>query len=187
MRVYVVRHGESETNRDQKWTGWFDAPLTDKGRADAQKAAEFLKDISFDKIYSSDLSRAVETAKIAVPNCAVETSLLLREIDVGSLANEGNSHLTSEQRYQIAENGFADFGGETRAQIRERVKDALKLFENLDCETIGVFTHAGWMTTMLDVVLGVDIPKGHVKCKNCTIAIYEYKGTKWLLDSWVNL
>ena len=187
MRIYVVRHGESETNRDQKWTGWFDAPLTDKGRADAQKAAEFLKDISFDKIYSSDLSRAIETAKIVVPDCEPELSSLLREIDVGALAGNSNSHLTSKQRYKIVDSGFAEFGGESRAQIKERAKQALKLFETLDCENVGVFTHAGWMSTVLDVIVGVNIPRGHIKCNNCTVAICEFTGEKWLLESWINL
>ena len=32
MRVYIVRHGESQNNKDKLWTGWYDAPLTEKGR-----------------------------------------------------------------------------------------------------------------------------------------------------------
>lgn len=43
MKVYVVRHGESETNHMKKWTGWFDAPLTEKGRDDARGQGNFLK------------------------------------------------------------------------------------------------------------------------------------------------
>lgn len=62
MRVYVIRHGESETNLNKKWTGWLDVHLTDKGKDDAKKAGDFLKNIAFEKIYASDLSRAVETA-----------------------------------------------------------------------------------------------------------------------------
>ena len=55
MYVYVIRHGESETNKAKKWTGWLDVHLTDKGKDDAKKAGNFLKRISFDKIlYLSD-------------------------------------------------------------------------------------------------------------------------------------
>ena len=43
MRVYVIRHGESETNKAKKWTGWLDVHLTDKGKDDANKAGNFLK------------------------------------------------------------------------------------------------------------------------------------------------
>ena len=57
MRLYVIRHGESENNLKKCWTGWYDAPLTEKGRQDARKAGTFLQGITFDKIYASDLSR----------------------------------------------------------------------------------------------------------------------------------
>ena len=50
MRVYVIRHGESESNRDGVWTGWIDAPLTEKGRVDAAAVGIILSGVSFDKI-----------------------------------------------------------------------------------------------------------------------------------------
>ena len=103
MYVYVIRHGESESNRDGLWTGWLDAPLTDHGRADAKRAGEFLANISFDRIVSSDLSRAKETAEIAVPGANYETSALLREIDVGRLAGKTNLALSDAQRLYAAQ------------------------------------------------------------------------------------
>jgi 2,3-bisphosphoglycerate-dependent phosphoglycerate mutase len=101
MRIYVVRHGESETNLQKRWTGWMDVQLTDKGREDARKAGEFLKGITFDKIYTSDLTRAIETAKIALPGCRYETTPLLREINVGKLENTPIGDLTGEQWARI--------------------------------------------------------------------------------------
>ena len=67
MRVYVIRHGESESNASKKWTGWMDVELTEKGKKDAEKAREVLKNIKFDKVYSSDLKRALDTMKIVLP------------------------------------------------------------------------------------------------------------------------
>ncbi|MBQ3015525.1 MAG: histidine phosphatase family protein [Clostridia bacterium] len=58
MKLYITRHGESETNKKGCWTGWLDAQLTDKGLADAELARETLRGIKFDKVYSSDLIRA---------------------------------------------------------------------------------------------------------------------------------
>ena len=43
MRVYVVRHGESEANLSKQFTGWMDVHLTDQGRAQARGAGEFLQ------------------------------------------------------------------------------------------------------------------------------------------------
>ena len=50
MRVYVVRHGESETNKIHYMTGWLDVSLTEKGREDALFARSVLEGVEFDKI-----------------------------------------------------------------------------------------------------------------------------------------
>jgi 2,3-bisphosphoglycerate-dependent phosphoglycerate mutase len=62
----LVRHGQSQWNLENRFTGWVDVPLTDKGRAEAARAGEMLKDagISFDVAYTSDLQRAQETLRI---------------------------------------------------------------------------------------------------------------------------
>lgn len=187
MRVYVIRHGESETNRAKRWTGWVDAHLTDKGKEDAKKAGEYLKDISFDKIFASDLIRAVETAEIALPNCSYEKSPLLREIDLGTLANEPLSVLTDEQKKNIRKYGYTDFNGESNTDFSVRVAKAMKTLEELNCETVAVFSHAGWLRTMLDTVVGAYLPRNHVRCGNCTIGIFEYENQNWWFHSWINL
>ncbi len=60
--LYIARHGESEWNTLGKWTGWTDVSLTEKGKNDARAIGEsFLKDITFDTVYTSDLKRTHET------------------------------------------------------------------------------------------------------------------------------
>ena len=88
MLVYLIRHGESQSNLDKIWSGWNDVPLTEKGKLDAKKAGEYLDGIKFDKIYSSDLSRAKNTAEIAIPGCEYEQTPLLREINVGEIVGK---------------------------------------------------------------------------------------------------
>lgn len=187
MRVYVVRHGESETNLNKKWTGWMDVPLTDKGREDAEKAGDFLKGVRFDKIITSDLSRAAETARTAIPGCLFETSPLLREYDVGSLAGQPLSVLTGEQRARAAQSGYVDFGGESREAIHDRVRRTMEILEGLSCENVALFTHAGWIREMLDTVIGTRLPRANVRCSNCTVGIFEYEAGIWRLHSWINL
>ncbi|MBQ8526496.1 MAG: histidine phosphatase family protein [Clostridia bacterium] len=186
MRVYVIRHGESETNRAKKWTGWLDVNLTDKGKADAKKAGDFIKHISFEKIYASDLSRAGKTAEIAIPGCKYETSALLREINVGSLAGNPIDSLTDKQRDRNAEVGYVDFGGESKTEFNDRISRFMKELEGSECENVAVFSHAGWLCGMLNIVLGSYVPRKHVCCNNCTIAIYEYTNKTWRLHSWIN-
>jgi probable phosphoglycerate mutase len=63
INVYFVRHGQTYLNLYDRIQGWSDAPLTAKGRADAQRVADQLKNVHFDAAYSSDLSRTVITAR----------------------------------------------------------------------------------------------------------------------------
>lgn len=57
----LVRHGESEWNAQNLWTGWTDIALSEKGREEARNAAEKLKDIKWDFVYESDLIRSQQT------------------------------------------------------------------------------------------------------------------------------
>ena len=78
---YIVRHGETEWNVANIIQGHGDSPLTERGVLQAKGVAEELKNISFDKCFSSDLLRAKRTAEIITleKNLAIETSQLLRE------------------------------------------------------------------------------------------------------------
>ena len=62
-KIYIVRHGQSVGNLTRTILGHTDLDLTDLGREQAQACARFLSEIRFDKIYSSDLLRALSTAK----------------------------------------------------------------------------------------------------------------------------
>jgi len=62
--LVLVRHGESQWNLENRFTGWVDVPLTDKGREEARRAGEKIKGIKFDKAYTSVLERANETLTI---------------------------------------------------------------------------------------------------------------------------
>ncbi len=62
--LVLVRHGESQWNLENRFTGWVNVPLTDKGRKEARRAGEKIKGIKFDKAYTSVLQRASETLTI---------------------------------------------------------------------------------------------------------------------------
>ncbi|MGD0946731.1 MAG: 2,3-bisphosphoglycerate-dependent phosphoglycerate mutase [Candidatus Binatia bacterium] len=62
--LVLVRHGESQWNLENRFTGWTDIPLTDKGREEARRAGQKIRDIHFDQAYTSVLQRATETLDI---------------------------------------------------------------------------------------------------------------------------
>ena len=187
MKVYVIRHGESENNLNEKWTGWYDTPLTEKGKRDAAAAGEILKDVRFDKVYASDLSRAINTARIAIPGCEFEISSQLREINVGSLENQPNNIIGEEEIAHVFVHGYEKFGGESNEVFFGRVKSFAEGLECSGCENIAVFTHAGWLRRMLNFVMGLSLPRKNIVCNNCTVGIFEYKGGIWKLHSWINV
>ena len=149
--ILLARHGETDWNVEGRWQGWADAPLNDNGRAQARKLAEQLRSTPFDAVYSSDLSRAHETAEIlAAPHgVPVVADPGLREIDVGSW-----SGLT---RAELAER-FPDGkrpDGETREQHRDRVHDAVERIARANLgRRILIVTHGGTMRALRDHVIG---------------------------------
>jgi probable phosphoglycerate mutase len=74
IRVYMVRHGQTYFNYFHRFQGWSDAPLTDSGIADGKAAGQRLAQINFAGVYSSDLTRAVHTARYILTENATATS-----------------------------------------------------------------------------------------------------------------
>lgn len=69
-QLVIFRHGQSLWNLENKFTGWVDVDLSDKGRTEAKKAGEKLKGYHFDYAYSSGLKRAQNTLGIALESAA---------------------------------------------------------------------------------------------------------------------
>jgi 2,3-bisphosphoglycerate-dependent phosphoglycerate mutase len=64
--LVLIRHGESQWNLENRFTGWVDVPLTEKGREEARRAGEKIRHLRFDKAYTSVLQRAKDTLDIVL-------------------------------------------------------------------------------------------------------------------------
>lgn len=64
--LILLRHGESEWNRENRFTGWVDVPLSERGREEARQAAEKLRGTPIDRAYTSVLDRAISTLDIVL-------------------------------------------------------------------------------------------------------------------------
>src|SRR4029450_7174083 len=64
--LILLRHGQSQWNLENRFTGWVDVPLSPKGEAEARAAGEKLRGHRIDKLYTSVLKRAVDTATLAL-------------------------------------------------------------------------------------------------------------------------
>ena len=76
-KLILLRHGQSQWNLENRFTGWKNVPLTEKGEAEAKKAGELIKkhNISIDRVFSSVLERANKTAEIAIKKAELNNLL----------------------------------------------------------------------------------------------------------------
>lgn len=91
MTFYLVRHGETYFNYYGRMQGWSNMPLTEKGKEDVRRSGRGLADITFDAVYTSDLTRTIETANLIMAENKVSGDLALqsmpqfREVFFGSM------------------------------------------------------------------------------------------------------
>ena len=190
MKLWVVRHGESETNAEHRHGGWFQASLTQKGIKQAERAGEILKEIQFDRVISSDLVRARQTAEAALPKNKIELEPLIREINVGCLQGRFVSECLEAYGQPYVENkksgDYTSYGGENRAMHLKRIAEFMKKAEAFNEENVAVFTHEFVLRGMLNYALDMDIQKPRVFCGNCCIGVLEYTDGLWRLFGWHN-
>ena len=183
MKVYFVRHGESEANLHKRFAGQSDVPLTEKGRAQAEAVRPILADIPFNKVYSSDLIRAHDTQKLALPGYEAETTKLIREIDVGSLVGksiEAAAAANGGVSPTAKTSDYTPFGGENRAMLNQRIAQFMQMLEKLDCENVAVFAHRGVLMGVLRYILGTpELSNGAFLCDNCAVNVAEFDGKAW--------
>lgn len=188
MKLYLVRHGQSESNANHRFSGWAQISLTEKGFEDARRAGEYLKKLSFDRVYSSDLRRAIQTAQTAIPGCEPLQLPLLRENNVGSLQDHSVAEMEMRYgpRFWVVPTGadFTAFGGENHDMVRKRVRAFLKMLEEDPCECAVAFAHEGVLRCMADLVLGMGFNRHHLRCPNAAIAVFSFVNGEWVMEGW---
>lgn len=127
MKLYIIRHGETDWNNEKKLQGRSDIPLNDYGRELADITSEALKDITFDVIYSSPLKRALETAEILKRNRNAEliTDDRLKEMCFGTYEGQVTDSLPEGFRnfFEAPDKYVPPEGGETYDMVLKRAKD----------------------------------------------------------------
>jgi len=163
MRLILVRHGATEWNTALRYQGWSEVPLSPEGREQARLVAERLRAEAIAGVYSSDLTRALETAGgIAAPHGLPVVPLPdLREANFGRWEGLTFQEI-SRQDHQLAAAWTADPtriappDGETFLQVIERMNRAVKEIEaDVGDGTAVAVTHGGPIRGLLCDRLGV--------------------------------
>lgn len=144
-RLWLVRHGATVRTGEGRFSGWADVPLSEGGREQARRLADRLRGRRFDGRWTSDLSRAAETAAIVAGGAVADQRL--RELDFGDL--EGRRWDEIAPGVQAALRRFDRArppGGESVEDLRRRVGSFLATLP--DGRHL-IFTHGGVIRMLL--------------------------------------
>jgi broad specificity phosphatase PhoE len=166
-RVYLVRHGETDFNRQQRLQGALDVPLNEAGIAQAGRLADRLAALPIASIISSPLVRASATAAILVGacRCPLHVDPRLREVDHGSwsgltLPDIGQRFPALVRNEQLTPAAFDVSGGERLWEVQDRVAEALAdLLARHEGEGVVVVGHGIALALMCCSATGADITR----------------------------
>jgi len=161
---WVVRHAETEWNAIGRYQGQTDVALSQTGREQAARLAGRLTGMQFDAVYSSDLARALDTARTVASTLRgapeVHTDPGLREIDVGRLAGKLRAEIEQEFPDYIAELHRDPWharrpGGESMADLARRAEVTFDRLCDQHCgQRVLVVTHGGVVRVAVSLALG---------------------------------
>ena len=178
-RLYLLRHGQTEFNVKKLVQGRCDSPLTDLGRKQAGMAAAWLKshDVVPDKVVSSPLGRAMDTAQLVAtellgPDAAVEPCEGIIERCYGTF-EEGPHDALPTDVWDPGED-LAPFGGEGSRALQERMVGTLtNLMGAEGIETLLAVSHGSASRQFIRAAApeGFELP---TKLPNCAIMIFDF-------------
>lgn len=187
MKLYLIRHGETDWNTVKRLQGATDIPLNENGEALAKATCERMKEIPFDMIFTSPLKRAYRTAELVrgERNIPIMLEARIREICFGDY--EGL--VSKSEGYSIPDPEFKFFftktelyktppNGEPITSLLERTRDfleELKSRADLQDKTILISSHGAAVRALLSNIEKCDVAHfwGNGVHKNCGVSCVE--------------
>lgn len=192
MKLYIMRHGETDWNKERRLQGQADIPLNEFGRSLARQSAEGMKEIDIDVVYTSPLVRARETAELvsAGRQVPIIEDKRLREMSFGIY--EGLS--CSEDNWEIPDKEFEKFffapdqytppeGGDSFPEVVERVNSFLTELKTKSERNVLIVCHGVVVSAFLSIIMNRGIAgfwKSKVQ-KNCGVNIAEVNGDQMII------
>ena len=199
MEIYFVRHGQTVWNVEKRFQGLSDSPLTELGITQAKLLGEKLKDIKFDKFYSTSLKRAYDTANYIKGNRKQKVEIFDDFVEISMGDMEGIKQEDFKKLYPEQVKNFffnqleynpSSFGGESFLEVRERVIRGLNKFIELNknYERVLVVSHGATLKTLLHYISGKDIStlSDEAIPKNTSYTIVKYENGKFEITDFSN-
>ena len=176
MKLYLVRHGQTDWNIDHRVQGRTDIPLNATGIGQAEALRDKIKDLKFDACYSSPLVRAIDTAKIITGGrYEIVTDELITERCFGEL--EGREAPPDWHNYWVLNHSCESIGMESLPDVFLRTKKFLDRVKDEYGEdsSILVVGHGGSLKTLHFNIVGYDVKTDFMSVRFENGELWEYE------------
>lgn len=166
MRLILIRHGQTASNRDRIIQGCgSDSGLSQRGWEQAERTASLLGKQEIDAVYSSPLKRAVDTAQAIAQTCQLEVNVTagLKEIDAGELEgvpldNMEEQHMEPWREWIRGNTSLPLPGGESLEELQRRAwKEIERIMERHRDETVVIVSHFMVTVAIICRAMGIDL------------------------------
>jgi alpha-ribazole phosphatase len=188
--IILIRHGETDWNREQVFRGRIDVALNEVGLTQARAVQESLKDTEIDGIYSSPLSRAFETARIIGEKRNGEVRVEEGFIDIDFGAWQGLSHQEVKEGYTdlyaawLTQPQVVTFpDGESLKEVSRRSMEGLEeVIKNNPGKTLALVSHRVVLKVLLCTILGLELSHfWYLRQDTCAINRLAHKDGNFFL------
>lgn len=183
QQLVFLRPGETDWNRMERWQGTVAVPLNEMGRAQAERAAQYIRNTGMNALYTSDLQRALQTAQIIADAIGLQPiqDARLRERAVGIWQGLTRQEIASWYPDEYAQlqadpENYRIPGGESRRDVRERVQSFMTdLFAREQSEVVGILSHTTAMRLLLPELVP-DFEPNKIKYSNMSVTTLGREG-----------
>jgi len=160
-KIYLIRHGETESNRKGIFRGRLDIPLSQNGKEQAADLKRYFENIPVDIVYTSPLQRAVETAESVFPEHTPVKEKWLNNLDLGEWSGM-EKNLVKERFPEMWENwvnrpeSIRFPGGERLDDVHRRSRLFFEKVNAAEAETIAAVSHRSVVKVLIAAAVGVE-------------------------------
>jgi probable phosphoglycerate mutase len=182
VKVMLVRHGETDWNREQVFRGRIDVELNHNGREQARALAEATRIFQIDAVYSSPLSRSLETASIAADAHDLDVRIAQGFVDFHYGDWQGLKHQEVKEKFPDLYLRWHESphlvqipGGESLEDVRRRsLRELEKIVARHEGQTVMIVSHRVVNKVLLCAIMGLDNSYfWRIRQDNCCLNIFE--------------
>ncbi|RKD30590.1 alpha-ribazole phosphatase [Thermohalobacter berrensis] len=189
MKVILVRHGETKANKEKRYSGWTDFPLTEDGQKQVKKLQKLLENEKIDLIYSSPLTRTYNTAKAIAKklNKDIIVTDSLKEMNFGIFDGKRVDEIVKEHKSEWNNwtNDYINYRIPKGESLNDAYNRVISFIDGLKKEdkTYLLVTHGGIIKIILTYLLDLELEKmWHFRTSTGCLLEIEYKENYGILN-----